>query len=306
MEIIYLNFLSNNFIDHLAITIGEFDGVHKAHLTLIEKVKEIGKEKKLKTGLITFEPHPDFILNKQSEKAYLTPLKEKISIIKKMGLDYFFIIPFDNLIANLEPKMFINNFLIAIGVEEVVAGFDFHYGKCGIGTAQTIKNDSDKRINVSIVEEIMYNDKKISSTLIRKYLAEGEIKDANILLGRPYQLSTKVVKGMQIGTKIGVPTANLILNDNYVKIKPGVYVVTVNVNNIDYLGICNIGHNPSFNYQDKLTIEVHLIDFSGDLYNKEIKISFIDYIRDEEKFPSIEVFQKQILKDIEIAKNTIK
>lgn len=306
MEIIYLNFLSNNFIDYLAITIGEFDGVHKAHLTLIEKVKEIGKEKKLKTGLITFEPHPDFILNKQSEKAYLTPLKEKISIIEKMGLDYFFIIPFDNLIANLEPKKFINNFLVAIGVEEVVAGFDFHYGKCGIGTAQTIKNDSDKRINVSIVEEIMYNDKKISSSLIRKYLAEGKIKDANILLGRPYQLSTKVVKGMQIGTKIGVPTANLILNDNYVKIKPGVYVVMVNANNIEYLGICNIGHNPSFNYQDKLTIEVHLIDFSGDLYNKEIKISFIDYIREEEKFPSIEVFQKQILKDIEIAKNTIK
>lgn len=305
MELVYLNLLNNKFIGDLVITIGQFDGVHIAHTALINKVTEIAKEKKLKSGLMTFDPHPDFVLKKQTDETYITPLEEKIEFLKKFDLDYLFIVKFNSEVAQLEPKIYIKNYLTAIGVKEVVVGFDFHYGLAGKGNANTIERDSDNEIKVTIINEIKYQNEKIGSTLIRDLLASGNPREVINILGRPYQISAKVVKGMQIGSKIGIPTANLEINDAFVMVKSGVYAVKVNYSDKEFVGICNIGHNPSFNYKKDLTMEVHIIGYSGNLYGKTISVSFIEYLRPEIKFATVDDFKKQIESDIIKAKQLV-
>lgn len=305
MEIIYLNSLNNQYIDDLAITIGQFDGVHLAHLALIKKVKEIAVKKSLKSGLMTFDPHPDFILKKQVDETYITPINEKIAFLKELEVDYLLIVKFTPEIASLDPKVYVDQYLRSIGVKEVVVGFDFHYGAFGKGCAATLEKDSDYTIKTTIIDEIKYENQKMGSSLIRKLLKEGNPEEVNKILGRPYQINAKVVKGMQIGSKIGIPTANLEIDEAFVKVKPGVYAVKVAYLGKNYRGICNIGHNPSFNYQNLLTMEVHIIDYSGDLYGERISVAFIAYLRDEHCFPTIDDFKQQIKKDIEIAKQFI-
>lgn len=306
MELIYLNSLSNKYVADLVVTIGQFDGVHLAHIALINKVKEIAKAKKLKSGLMTFNPHPDFILKKQTDETYITPLDEKIEFLKKFDLDYLFIVTFNREVAQLEPKLYVDSYLTAIGVKEVVVGFDFHYGLAGKGSGKTIKTDSNNKIAVTIIDEIKYQNEKMGSTLIRELLANGNPREVTNILGRPYQISAKVVRGMQIGSKIGIPTANLEINDAFVMVKPGVYAVKVSYLNEEFAGICNIGHNPSFNYKENLTMEVHIIGFSGDLYGKIISVSFIEYLRPEIKFATINDFKKQITDDIAKANQLVK
>lgn len=306
MELITLNNNLNKFIDNMVVTIGEFDGIHTAHLTLIKKVIEIGKKNNLKTGLITFDPHPDFVLKKQTDNKYITPLSEKIDIIRNLNLDYLLIIPFSIQVANLEPKTFVKMYLQSIGVKEIVVGFDFHYGKYGSGTAFSLTNDANNEIKTTIIDEIKYKNEKIGSSRIKELLKNGKVKEAIAIMGRPYEIKAKVVRGMQIGSKIGLPTANLLINEDFVNVKPGVYVVKVHYLNKEYCGICNIGHNPSFNYKNDLTIEVHLLDFDDNLYDKEIIVDFIEFLRNEIKFPSVDEFKIQIQKDIEIARTIFK
>ncbi len=305
MEIIYLDSLNNQYIGDLAVTIGQFDGVHLAHLALIKKVKEIAACKNLKSGVMTFDPHPDFILKKQVDETYITPINEKIAFLRELKVDYLFIVKFTPFVASLEPKVYIDKYLKAIGVKEVVVGFDFRYGGFGKGSAMTIEKDSDYTIKTTIIDEIKYKNQKIGSSLIRTLLMEGQIEKVIKILGRPYQINAKVVKGMQIGSKIGIPTANLEIGESFVKVKPGVYAVRVTYLGKNYRGICNIGHNPSFNYQNLLTMEVHIIDYSGDLYGERLSVAFIAYLRDEHCFPSVDDFKMQIVKDIEIAKQLI-
>lgn len=306
MEIIHLDSPNNHYIDDLVVTIGQFDGVHLAHLALINKVKEIAKEKKLKSGLMTFDPHPDFILKKQVDETYITPIKEKIAFLNDQNLDYLFIVKFTTETASMLPKKYINNYLLSIGVKEAVVGFDFHYGSFGKGSAKTIEEDSDYQIKTTIIEEIKYENQKIGSALIRELLSEGNPRKVIEILGRPYQINAKVIKGMQVGSKIGIPTANLEIDESFVKVKPGVYAVKVDYHDHVYRGICNIGHNPSFNYRNLLSMEVHIIDFSGDLYGERISVSFIDYLRDEQQYPSINAFKQQIEKDLAITKEIVK
>lgn len=305
MEVIKLVKDKIKYIDDLAVAVGQFDGLHLAHVKIITKMKEIAAKKNLKSSVITFDPHPDFVLKKQFDTTYITPRDEKIKIMEELDIDYLFIIPFTLEIASLEPKEFIKRYLCEIGVKEAVVGFDFTYGKYGTGNVTTIEEDADNLLNLTVIGEIKYENKKIGSSLVRELLKDGRVDKVKEILGRFYQVDAKVIKGKQIGQKIGIPTANLEFTDDFVTVKPGVYAVRVIYDDKKYLGVCNIGHNPSFNYQNKLSMEVHIFDFVEDIYGKNLSVLFLTFLRDEKKFASIEDFKNQITQDIIITKKIV-
>ena len=306
MELINLSY--NDYkknSEPIVATIGQFDGLHIAHLTLIKKTLDISKEKNIKSAIITFDPHPDFVLKKDNSNTYVTPLDEKISLLEKIGIDYMFIVKFDLLIANLEPIDFINKILIDNNVTDVIVGFDFSFGKFGKGKAKDISSLSNNLIKTIIIDEMRYNEEKIGTTLIKKLLKEGHVKEVYKILGRYYKLSGRVTNGKKIGRTLNLPTANLKVNEEFANIKPGVYVVRIKIKEDFYFGFANLGHNPSFNESKNMIFETHIFDFNDDLYSKEIEVELLDFIREEIKFASKEDFLKQIQKDKEFAKNFI-
>ncbi len=304
MELIRINKTNHHIIhEEIVATIGQFDGLHLAHNILIEKTVKIANERKIKSAIFTFDPHPDLVLNKASKASYITPLNEKKDLLEKWGLDYMIVIEFNLEIANLEPQKFLEDYLVANQVVEVVVGFDFTYGKAGAGKAQMIESLTNGKIKVNIIDEIKYNDEKIGTTQIKSLLAKGKVMDVANLLGRYYQVAGFVVSGNHIGSTIGIPTANLKVNDDFVGILPGVYVVRVKIDNHKYLGIANLGNNPSFNHVDNMVFETHIIDFNDNIYGKYIEVELIFFIRSEKKFNSKMAFTEQIKKDIEFAKS---
>lgn len=300
MEIIYIKkdcFKKNNI--PIVATIGQFDGLHLAHLTLITKTKEIAKKNNIKSAIFTFDPHPDFVLKKDLSNSYVTPIDKKINLLSNLNIDYMFIINFDLEIASMEPVNFVNNILVENSVKEVVVGFDFAFGKFGKGKASDISTLSNDLINTTIIDEIKYNDKKIGTTLIKEYLKLGKVDEVYKILGRNYKISGKVVEGNHIGSTLNLPTANLKVDKQFVNIKPGVYAVKIFINNEVYYGFANLGYNPSFNESVDMIFETHIFDFNDNLYGITIEIELLSFIRDEIKFSSKDEFLKQIYKDKE-------
>lgn len=302
METIFLNNqVIANFtkLGDLVVAIGQFDGVHIAHQQLIKKVKEISRDQKMKSGIITFHPHPDYILKKRTEDTYLTPLQEKIEVIQRFEVDYLFIIDFNEEIAALSPKTFVQTYLLALGVKVVVCGFDFRYGAYGVGNVDTLKSDADNLLDVEVISQISYRDEKVGSSLIRNLLQQGKVEEVYQILGRYYEISGTVVSGTRIGRTLQIPTANLSIREDFAEVLPGVYGVLVTVNHQKYLGLCNLGHSPSFNYHSSMRLETHIIDFNEDIYGQTISVEFVIRLRDEQKFCSKEAFIEQIKRDKE-------
>ena len=296
MELIILN---NNIVRDLNVvaTIGTFDGLHKGHLELLNKTIGIAKTSNLKSAVITFDFQPDFILNKTNDLSLITPFDLKKEIIEKLGFDYLIIISFTEELSKLSPNDFVNKYLIDLGVKKCVVGFDFTFGYKKSGTATDINNLSCGLIETTVIEEVELNNRKIGSSWVKKSLNNGDVELARILLGRPFEITGKVIKGKQIGRTIDVPTANVSYDKSYVLLKTGVYATEVVIDEVPYAAITNIGHNPSFNYTKLRSLESHIIGFSGDLYDKKITIKFLKYLRDEQKFSSIVEFKNQIEKD---------
>lgn len=297
MELVILDKTNFKFDNSLVVAIGQFDGIHLGHLSLLNKTIEIGNENNYKTAVITFDPHPDFVLGKDTKLTYITPFEEKKKMIENLGFDYLIVINFDLEIANMEPISFVEKYLVEQNVKEVVVGFDFVFGKRGSGKAEEINTLSKNRIKTTIISKQNYNNEKIASSRVKDKLKNGDMEEVKNLLGRYYSITGKIVYGKQVGKTIDVPTANLEYDEKYVDLKPGVYATVVEIDGNSYVGITNFGNNPSFNYTNKRTIETHILDFDKNIYEKNAKISFVKYLRKEEKFASIEEFQKQIEKD---------
>lgn len=297
MELVILDKTNFKFDNSLVVAIGQFDGIHLGHLSLLNKTIEIGKENNYKTAVMTFDPHPDFVLGKDTKLTYITPFEEKKKMIENLGFDYLIVINFDLEIANMEPISFVEKYLVEQNVKEVVVGFDFVFGKRGSGKAEEINALSKNRIKTTIISKQNYNNEKIASSRVKDKLKNGDMEEVKNLLGRYYSITGKIVYGKQVGKTIDVPTANLEYDEKYVDLKPGVYATIIEIDNNTYIGITNFGNNPSFNYTNKRTIETHILDFDKNIYEKNAKISFVKYLRKEEKFASIEEFQKQIEKD---------
>ncbi len=298
MDVIRLNYNQElKFEKNVVAAMGQFDGLHRGHVSLINKAIEVGKEQGLKVAVVTFDPHPDFVLKKRANFGYITPLPKKLELLESIGLDYVILLHFDEELSKLEPNLFHERFLSSFST--IVVGTDYRYGYRGKGSIETLRQTGK---NVIAVELIKTNDEKIGSNLIREYLMDGKVDLIYDLMGRYYNISGVVSHGSKIGRTFGVRTANIELTEEYQMIKKGVYVVYVHIDGKVYLGACNIGTNPTVNTVDKMRLEVHILDFENDIYGKEISIDVIYRIRDELRFDSIDKLVKQIEDDITFTK----
>lgn len=297
MEIIYLKEdMQLHMTDSIVAAIGFFDGLHVGHMALVEEVKRVADTKHYHKALITFDHYPLYVLGKLKEEKCLTSIDDRYEILKKRGFDYLFVIEFTPKVAALSPQEFIQKYLIECGIKHVVCGFDFRFGAKNQGDAKTLQESFG--FNVSVIDEVIYKGEKISSTRIRQHLENGQMKDLNELLGRQYCVHGQVVHGRHIGHEIGFPTANIDYGSYFLPCG-GVYAVKVIINQNTYMGMCNIGYNPTFQPLDKASLEVHILDFNHDIYGKEIYVEFYDLIRKEKPFHSKEELIQQLYKDRE-------
>lgn len=285
------------------VTMGNFDGVHLGHQELLRKAVGRAKELGLPSIALSFYPHPLKVLNPSKAPPMLLPLDEKAKLFESFGLDYFLCIRFTQDFASLKAFAFVKEVLVeSLGVKEVFIGGDFRFGRGREGDVRYLK-DVGSRFDffVRVVEPVVVEGQLVSSTRIRRLLIGGDVQGAWKLLGRPYKLIGKVVKGVGRGRKLGFPTANLD-PENEVIPKEGVYSVGVELGDKVYPGAMSIGYNPTFNGEKDKKIEVYIIDFCNNLYNKRIGVLLFNRIRDEKKFSSPDLLSQQIKRDVEEAR----
>ena len=286
------------------ITMGVFDGVHRGHCLLIERVINEARRCGSESVVVTFDPHPRIVLEDNPEKLrFLTDIDERIYLLSKMDIDHLVIIPFTKELSNLTACEFIENVLCKkLKVSHLVAGFNHHFGKRHEGTGETIAECSQKfGFNLTRADALSEGGIIISSSVIRDFLSDGKVEDAERLLGHPYFVTGKVVTGQKIGRNIGFPTANIEPSFRY-KLIPsrGVYAAEVQIcdSGEKLMAMVNIGNRPTITGgKGADTIEAHLINFSGDLYGREIRIVFRYRLRDEKKFSSVNDLVNQINAD---------
>ena len=286
------------------ILIGNFDGLHLGHQKLFKLAKKYKKKYSSKIGVLTFEPMPKMFFNSQLKNFRLSNLNQKIENLSKLNVDFVIIKKFDHKFSKTKSISFIKETLgKRINPKFIFVSNNFKFGNKREGDVkQLIKYEKLYKYKIIKPQPLIVKKKIISSSLIRKYLQTGKLKDANKLLKRNWSIDGKVQKGKQLGKKIGFPTANIDIND-YVLAKPGVYGVKarkINVSNY-ITGIANLGYRPTFNGK-KILLEVHLFNFSGNLYNKYLRVEFLKFIREEKKFKNVEQLKKQINVDLLIAK----
>ena len=307
---IFRNIIATRHIPHAVVTIGTFDGVHLGHQAIFKKMKELAQDIGGQTVVVTFQPHPRQVLNIDSSNLrFLCTPEEKLERFEAFGIDNVVIINFTKEFSRTPSEVFIKDYIIDnIKPEYIVVGYDHHFGKNRMGDFDLL-NDLKKKYGFK-VERIAAQDVEniaISSTKIRNALAVGNVKSANRLLGYTYSISAEVVRGNEIGRTIGFPTANLELPKEYMLLNGGVYACLVDYEGRTYKAMANIGHRPTIGdrSEDQPIIEVNLFGFDGDLYGKEIRVHFIDRIRDEEKFNGLDELKNQLEQDREKVKQIL-
>jgi len=289
------------------VTIGNFDGVHKGHQNLLEKVRKKADHIHGTAVAVTFEPHPMIVLQKEGPPRQITPYDQKAELLSKTNLDILICIPFTKKFASITAQSFVKDLLVEkIGMKVIIVGKDYAFGKNREGNVDFLKSVSDKLgFEVVVADWKTINgieSERISSTKIREVIMEGNVEEAEKLLGRHFQIRGKVVRGRNRGGKLlGFPTANIRLHDELCP-KTGVYAVTVECAAGKYLGVANIGYSPTFD-DHVFTVEVHLLDFNQTIYGRKIHVNFISRLRDEKKFAGIPELSRQIRKDIETTRN---
>lgn len=298
----FYNFHHN--FDKCVITLGNFDGVHLGHQALIKRLKHVGNEKHLPTVVMIFEPQPLEFFCRDSAPARLTSFQEKYLQIERLGVDYLFVIPFNQKIANFLAPIFIEQILIQkLQAQYVIIGDDFKFGLNRQGNATLLnKYVQQGKFEFESLPSYLLGEERVSSTAIRQVLAQSKFKNAQALLGRPYSIFGKVVYGNQLARTLGFPTANVHLHRKNPALH-GVYFVEVTgqcLNEIKY-GIANIRIRPTINGKHAV-LEVNIFNFDQQIYGEYLDITFVEKIRDEIKFNSLEELQKQIKQDVCIAK----
>lgn len=284
------------------LTIGNYDGIHLGHRRIIERVKEMTRAVSGTSVLMTFDPHPLHLLKPDKELAAITPPEEKERVIAETGIDLLFIVPFTSEFSQISPETFVSYILVErLGVKGVVIGYDFKFGREGIGDTSFLMGMGKRHgFSVEVVDAVIMDGDKVGSNRIRKLVAEGEVARAARLLGRPYSMSGIVVRARGRGRSIGFPTVNLHTHYPLVP-KRGVYVSEVEFDGVRHPGVTNVGYNPTFGDQER-SIETFIIDFKDDLYDKELKLYFLERIRDEVKFSDADELKARIAGDVEAAK----
>lgn len=298
MEIIHSisNFSSKNAS---YVTIGTFDGIHIGHQKILKDLISSAKENNRKSVLLTFFPHPRMVLQQNVSIELLNTIEEKSQLLEEMGLDYLIIHPFNKEFSRLTALDFVRDVLVnQLNTSKLIIGYDHHFGKNREGNIDQLREYShlfDFKVEEIPAQDI--DDVSVSSTKIRNALHSGHLKTANNYLGYHYMIHGTVVNGKKLGGKIGFPTANIDVAEDYKLIpKTGVYIIHSTIDGQNYKGMMNIGYRPTVDGNHQ-TIEAHFFDFDGDLYGKFIKIEFLYFLREEQKFDSVEKLVLQLNKD---------
>ncbi len=296
MEI--LNNLTNKNNEDLCVILGFFDGLHQGHKVVIKKGTEWAEANNTKTALITFNNAPAVYLKNKKPKYILTE-EEKYSKLEKLGIDYLFILNFDEKFSQINASEYLKNLVEKLSPKAIITGENHFFGFNRSGNSDYLNlMKNEYNYEYFAIPSIQFQNKTVSSSKIREYLENGDIQNANLLLGYRFYIKGIVQKGHQLGQKIGFRTANLKYPENIVKIPTGVYAVEVEIDNKKYIGIANYGSNPTVSDKGEKLLEVHIINFNENIYNKNIKVNFLDKIRDEKKFQSLTELKEQIAKDI--------
>ena len=303
---IFKNFNIPDKLKNSIVLIGNFDGLHSGHQKLFHLAKKYKTKYKSKIGVITFDPIPKMFFNKHIKNYRISNLNQKIFYLKKFGVDFIINKKFDKKFSKIKATSFIKEILFKkLNAKFIFVSNNFRFGNKREGDVNLlIKNERIFNYKVIKPKPLIKNKKIISSSLIRNFLENGYLDKANKLLNRNWTIEGVVKKGRQVGKKIGFPTCNIDIYD-YQLAKPGVYAVRVlRKNSTKYLkGIANLGYRPTFN-QKKLLLEVHLFNFSGNLYNKLLSVEFLKFIRKEKKFKNANQLKVQIKTDLNIARKT--
>jgi len=290
---------------NIVVGLGNFDGVHVGHQKLIKELVQLAGELKGVPTILTFKPHPLQVLNESQCPPLIISNEDKEAIMKRLGVKLLIWMPFNKQLAKISPEEFISKILHQdLGCRGVVVGYNYTFGCGGSGTAETICSYSEKYgYKALVVPPVCINGQAVSSTVIRHFIKQGKVEDAARFLGYNFFISGVVISGEKRGRTIGFPTANIDLSAEMLVPANGVYSVKVSVDGSVFLGVANIGFRPTFNKKNlRKNLEVHLLDFCGNLYGKKIKIYFHSRIRGEKAFASAEELSRQISRDVRQAR----
>ncbi len=287
------------------VTVGTFDGIHKGHIDIIKFVVDEAVKEKSESFVVTFEPHPRLVVSKKFDIGILTAFEEKAALFENLNVQNLLVVNFNSEFADISHEEFVKTYLVdKINASHIVIGHDHKFGKGRSGDENKLLFLSNQlNFKLTVIPAVYAGGLEVSSTKIRNALTAGNLAEANILLGRYYSLKGLVVEGVQRGREIGFPTANIEpLNKNKLIPQKGVYAVKCSISGENYSGVLNIGRRPTFENQDKIFIELHIFDFTQDIYGKPVDLEFVERIRDEKKFNSINELVEQINFDIKKAK----
>ncbi len=287
------------------LTIGTFDGVHRGHQHLLTQLAWRARSCGRTSIALSFHPHPRAVLDPEARIPYLSTPEERAELMAPLGVDMLVIVPFTRELADTPVETFVDMLYTRLSMRELWVGADFAMGRGRKGNVQRLQElGSEMGYHCRVVEPLYIDGQPVSSTRIRELMAQGRVDMARELLGRPYSVAGPVIRGHQRGRSLGFRTANLGIPPERAVPANGVYVVRVTVAGASYGGVANVGTRPSFGLSERL-LEVHLLDFEGDLYGKEIEVELFDKIRDAAAFTNVEALRTQIAEDVEQIRNKI-
>jgi len=286
-----------------AVTIGNFDGVHRGHQSLLHELQQAAQMRGLQTAVVTFEPHPREFFTPQQAPVRLTSLREKLELFRAAGIDRVHVCRFNAMFARKTADEFIHALHDDLHAKYVLIGDDFRFGSGRSGDFALMRQIGAQRgFEVAAVHSVLHDSVRISSTAIRAALVAGKLDVARDYLGRPYSISGRVVHGDGMGRKIGFPTANVQMKHNLPPLT-GIYVVEAHSDGIGVLqGVASLGVRPTVHHDARHVLEVHLFEFAQQIYGKHLRVEFLHKLRDEEKYPNLEALTQQIARDVNNAK----
>jgi riboflavin kinase/FMN adenylyltransferase len=304
MEVIRGHQNAPSWANGAAIAIGNFDGVHRGHQALVRRARELADARGARAVALTFDPHPSALLSPQGGPPAICSLDRRIELLAEAGADAVVVEPFTRELASLAPDAFVDQILIdALRAQAIVVGYDFSYGAGRAGTTDALRaHGSRAGVEIAVLPAVELDGEAVSSTRVRAHLRAGDVAGAARLLGRRWDVDGVVVHGAKRGRAIGVPTAN-ITTAIALPLRAGIYAVTLGVENGPPLpAVASLGTNPTFIDGGGLVLEVHVLDFDGDLYDRRVRTAFASHLRDEAKFESVPALIAQIRADIEAAR----
>ncbi|HEY4711395.1 MAG TPA: bifunctional riboflavin kinase/FAD synthetase [Dehalococcoidia bacterium] len=287
------------------LTIGVFDGVHAGHRYLLEKLQQRAAEKNLLSGVVTFNPHPQSVLHPHNQLLWLSDVEDRIRSLKELGINIVAVLTFTPKVAQLSAREFMSLIKKQLRMRGILVGPDFSLGRGGEGNINLLRAlGREMKFSVEVISPFTIDGEVVSSTLIRQALVQGDMRKVERLMGRHFYLRGKVITSDKRGRVLGFPTANLDIKPQQALPGNGIYATITQVDSKRFPSATNIGIRPTFGEGERM-VETHLLNYKGDLYNKEIRVEFVQKLRDEQRFPSLEELKTQIKKDIREAETVL-